>query len=51
MLYRVVERRMLEEEYLIEAENEQAARSLDGEIIEDNVGESAGYEIVSVEEA
>ena len=40
---------MFESEYIIEATYEGAARRLEGDIIEENNGDSWGYEIVSIE--
>lgn len=52
MRYRVKERRAYYAEYIIEANNEQAAGKLQGKIIEedDNSGDSWGDELISVDE-
>jgi len=49
MQYTVHEHRMFDAEYIIEAETEDAARQLDGDILEESDSESWGYEVVSVE--
>lgn len=48
--FRVVEQRMYEVEYLIDADNADLARDLDGEIVEENPGDSWAYDMTSVEE-
>jgi hypothetical protein len=49
--FKVVEQRMYEATYLIDADNEQSARKLNGDIVvEDEAPDSWGYDIVSVEE-
>lgn len=48
--YRVIEHRMYEVEYLIEAKTEEEARQLNGDILEENEGDSWGYEVVRSEE-
>lgn len=50
-LFHVKETRQYTAEYLVDAENENDARSLRGEIISDDVdGGSCGYKILSVTE-
>lgn len=48
--YRVVEHRMYQTEYLVNAENETAAGLLDGEVLESYDTDSWAYELISVEE-
>lgn len=48
--YKVIEKRMSVVEYEIEAESEEAAKQLEGEIIDEQETDNYGYELVSCEE-
>lgn len=48
--YKVIEKRMSVVEYEIEAESEEAAKQLKGEIIDERETDNYGYDLVSCEE-
>ena len=48
--YLVIEHRMHKSGYLIDAESEDAAQGLDGDIVDEANTDDWGYEILSVEE-
>ena len=48
--YKVIEKRMSVVEYEIEAESEEAAKQLEGEIIDEQETDNYGYDLVSCEE-
>ncbi len=50
MKYKVIEKRMLVVEYEIEAETEEKAKQLDGEILDEQETDNYGYDLVSCEE-
>jgi predicted transcriptional regulator len=50
MKYKVIEKRISVIEYEIEAESEDVAKRLEGEIINEQETDNYGYELVSCEE-
>ena len=49
-LYRVVERRCYDSEYVIDADDEEAAQNLNGTIVEEQDGDSFAESLISSEQ-
>lgn len=50
MRFKVIERRCYDATYIIEAEDERAARRLEGEIVDEQHSDCWGDEVLSVDE-